>query len=163
MKAFGASVNLELWPVLLRYTKFCLVGGSGLVVDMGIIWLLADRSLLGWNLTLSKLIAAEVAILNNFLWNDVWTFRSLGIERNRWLARVVRFGKFNLICVMGIIFSVLLLNAQVYFLHVNVYLANFISIVVISVWNFIMNLKFGWKSRGDEKAERGETAAARLR
>jgi dolichol-phosphate mannosyltransferase len=162
MKSIAILPNLEWWPLFKRYTKFCIVGGTGVVVDMGIIWLLSDSSMLGWNLTLSKVIAAEVAIFNNFLWNDIWTFRGLRAERNQWLTRLIRFGKFNLICVAGIAFSVLLLSVQVYWLHVNVYLANFISIVVVSVWNFLMNLKFGWKTGAEEKPQTAEPAA-RLR
>jgi dolichol-phosphate mannosyltransferase len=127
-----------------RYGQFCLVGGSGVVVDMALIWLLADPANLGWNLTLSKVLAAEAAIVNNFLWNDLWTFR--GLSARGWRGRAVRFGKFNLICLAGIGLSVLLLQAQVAWLGMNVYLANFISIVAVSVWNFGMNLKFGWNA-----------------
>jgi hypothetical protein len=36
----------------LQFTKFCLVGGSGVLVDMGILYLLADPSRLGLNITL---------------------------------------------------------------------------------------------------------------
>src|SRR5438445_13118724 len=106
-----ALTDWALGRLLKRYAKFCIVGGTGLVVDMGIIWLLASPSTLGWNLSLSKVIAAEVAIINNFVWNDVWTFYELGSGRN---GRFSRFLKFNLICVAGIGLSVLLLNVQVY-------------------------------------------------
>ena len=54
--------------------------------------------------------------------------------------------KFNLICLAGIVWSVLLLNVQVYWLTMNVYLANFISVVLVSVWNFALNLRFGWNA-----------------
>jgi len=141
VKRFGAN------PLFERYVKFCVVGGTGMLVDMGIIYLLASPFLLGWNLSLSKLIAAEAAIFNNFLWNDLWTFRGLAIRRNVWAERLVRLGKFNLICIAGIALSVLLLNAQVYWLNMNVYLANFIAIVFVSVWNFFMNLRFGWNAK----------------
>jgi len=129
-----------------RYAKFCVVGGTGLVVDMSIIYLLASPLTLGWNLSLSKLIAAEVAIINNFVWNDFWTFRGLAESGNIRPERLARFGKFNLICVAGIGLSVLLLNVQVYWLKMNVYLANFISVVLVSVWNFALNLRFGWNA-----------------
>ena len=117
-----------------------------MLVDMGIIYLLASPFLLGWNLSLSKLIAAEAAIFNNFVWNDLWTFRGLAGSGNIRVKRLARFGKFNLICVAGIALSVLLLNIQVYWLKINVYLANFISIVLVSVWNFFLNLRFGWNA-----------------
>jgi dolichol-phosphate mannosyltransferase len=147
MKSVGLLANSGWWPLFRRYAQFCIVGGSGVVVDMGIIWLLADQRTLGWNLTVSKIIAAEVAIFNNFLWNDIWTFRGLGAERTCWLPRLIRLGRFNLICAAGIALSVLLLNVQVYWLQMNVYLANFISIVLVSLWNFFMNLKFGWNAK----------------
>ena len=50
--------------LLKRYAMFCIVGGTGVVVDMGIIWLLASPFIFGWNLSLSKIIAAEAAIFN---------------------------------------------------------------------------------------------------
>ena len=58
-----------------------VVGLSGVAIDMGLLWLLSDPAALGWGLTRSKLIAAESAIVNNFLWNDLWTFRDLVPEQ----------------------------------------------------------------------------------
>ena len=144
MRITGTFAESPTALLLKRYASFCIVGGSGVIVDMGVICLLASPSMLGWNLTLSKVIAAETAILNNFIWNDVWTFRGLVVSGNDCLQRLARLGKFNLICLAGIGISVLLLNVQVYWLHLNVYLANFIAIVLVSVWNFFMNLRFGW-------------------
>ena len=114
------------------------------MVDMLVIYLLVSPALFGWGITVSKVIAAEVAIVNNFIWNDVWTFRGLEAGGNGWRPRFGRFSKFNLICLAGIGLSVLLLNLQVVILHLNLYLANFIAIVLVSVWNFLLNLRFGW-------------------
>ena len=144
MKFADKFFSLVSLPLLKRYVKFCIVGGTGMAVDMTMIYLLATPSMLGWNLSLSKVIAAEVAVVNNFIWNDTWTFRGLGVSGNVWLQRLYRFLKFNLISLAGIGLSVLLLNIQVYWLHVNLYLANFIAIVLVSVWNFFMSLRFGW-------------------
>ena len=149
MKSAGTINDGAFGVMLKRYARFCVVGATGVAVDMGIIYLLADPSMLGWNLTLSKVIAAEIAIFNNFIWNDVWTFRGLTRSGNIRVTRLARLGKFNLICVAGISLSVLLLNGQVYWLKINVYLANFVSIVLVSVWNFLMNLRFGWNGAKD--------------
>lgn len=119
-----------------------------MLVDMGILHVLASSSTLGWNLSLSKTIAAETAIFNNFLWNDLWTFRGMAAGRNTPRQRLIRFLKFNLICLSGIALSVLLLNVQVHGLRWNLYLANFIAIVLVSFWNFLLNVKFGWNSSG---------------
>lgn len=134
-----------------RFIRFGLVGASGVVVDMGILFLLADPRMLGWTLTLSKMCAAETAIVNNFIWNERWTFQDLAARESGWSARMRRFGRFNLICLAGIGISILLLDGQVYFLHLNVYLANLVAIFLASLWNFWMNLKFGWVIRSAKK------------
>lgn len=96
----------------------------------------------------SKAIAAEVAMFNNFVWNDVWTFRqddsSFKILKGDWFKR---FWRFNLICLTGIFISIGLLDFQVYVLHFNPYIANFLAIVTVSLWNFILSFKFGWKTK----------------
>ncbi|RME93467.1 MAG: GtrA family protein [Verrucomicrobia bacterium] len=142
-----------------RYVRFCLVGGSGVVVDMAVLWALADPANLGWNLSLSKALAAEVALLNNFVWNELWTFRGLGGAG--WRARLGRLLKFNLICAAGIGWSVLLLQLQVGWLGWNVYLANLIAIVLVSLWNFWLNLKLGWRAGPGRAAETGGETPAR--
>ena len=58
-----------------RFIQFCLVGFSGLFVDLTVFSLLRKGLELG--LTRSTILSAEVAIINNFLWNDLWTFRDI--------------------------------------------------------------------------------------
>jgi dolichol-phosphate mannosyltransferase len=123
---------------------FCVVGGTGVLVDMGVLFLLADPQMLGWTLSISKALAAEIALVSNFVWNDLWTFRDISTNQSGWRARARRFLKFNLICLAGIALSVLFLKTQMRFFKMNVYVANFIAIVLVSLWNFGLNLKFGW-------------------
>ena len=47
-----------------QFAKFCLVGASGVGVDMLVLHCLAQS--LGWNVSLGKLCSAEAAMLNNF-------------------------------------------------------------------------------------------------
>ena len=99
---------------------------------MAVLWLLV--SVAGWNLSLAKVLAAEAAIINNFTWNNLWTFR--GRARHGGRAWLVGLGRFNVICVAGIGWSVLLLNLGVHGLGWNVYVTNGIAIVLVSGWNF---------------------------
>jgi dolichol-phosphate mannosyltransferase len=128
-----------------RFIRFSLVGFSGVFVDMAIFYLLSDPTTLAWGVTRSKIIAAEVAIINNFLWNDRWTFGDLSQGQNQWQQRLKRFLKFNLICLAGLILNVLLLNFFFNVLHINRYIANLIAIAIVTVWNFWMNLKLSWR------------------
>jgi dolichol-phosphate mannosyltransferase len=121
------------------------VGGSGVFVDMGVLYLLADSHMLGWNVTMAKVCSAEAAMLNNFLWNELWTFRSASRKsREGWLRRLVRF---NAICGIGIALAVLLLHLFHAWLGVNLYVANFFAILLVTIWNFSLNAFFNWRVR----------------
>lgn len=138
----ASTTMLSLPGIVQKYLRFCLVGGSGVVVDMFALFLFGSPDVLGWNLTLSKILAAELAIANNFLWNDAWTFRKEREVGDR--SMCIRFARFNLICCLGIGISVLLLNVLVHSFHWNIYLANLSAIVITSVWNFWLNYKLAW-------------------
>lgn len=128
---------------VIRFLKFGLVGASGVFVDMGILYFL--HGVLGLGLTRSAIAAAEVAIVNNFVWNDLWTFHDLSREQRDWRRIVKRFLKFNLICLAGLILKVLLLNLLFNVFGMNAYLANLLAIAAVTLWNFWVNLKLNWR------------------
>jgi dolichol-phosphate mannosyltransferase len=128
-----------------RFIRFAAVGFSGVIVDMGLLFLLSDPTTLGWGLTRSKLIAAEMAILNNFWWNDLWTFRDLSAQQRGMKARLRRLGKFQLICLAGVAINTILLNLQFNLLGMNRYIANAVAIAAVTGWNFWLNLKISWR------------------
>lgn len=134
-----------------RFLKFGLVGFSGVFVDMAIFYLLSDASTLAWGLTRSKVIAAEVAVLNNFLWNDLWTFRDLAQQQFGWKKLIKRFVKFNLICLLGIGLNLIILNLLFNYFGVNKYIANLIAIAIVTIWNFWFNLKLSWRVTETDK------------
>ncbi|MFM7192800.1 MAG: GtrA family protein, partial [Microcystaceae cyanobacterium] len=110
-----------------------------------VLFLLHDPTMLALPLTRSKILAAEMAILNNFLWNDLWTFREISRRQPGKRQRIKRLIKFNLICLAGLILNVIVLNILVNFLHFNHYLANLLAIALVTVWNFWFNLKLSWR------------------
>ena len=128
-----------------RFLRFAMVGLSGVIVDMGLLYVLSDPTMLAWGLTRSKLIAAEAAIVNNFLWNDAWTFGDVSAHQRGGRQRMRRFGKFQLICLAGVVINTLLLNLQFNLLHMNRYVANAVAIAAVTGWNFWLNLKLSWR------------------
>ncbi|MBE9211399.1 glycosyltransferase [Plectonema cf. radiosum LEGE 06105] len=128
-----------------RFIRFGLVGLSGVFVDMTILYLLSDPNTLALPLTRSKIIAGEIAIFNNFLWNDAWTFADVAMQQKGLKQRLKRFLKFNIICLAGLVINVLVLNLIFNFVISNRYIANLIAIAVATVWNFWVNLKLSWR------------------
>jgi dolichol-phosphate mannosyltransferase len=128
-----------------RFVRFCVVGCTGLAIDMTLLYVFSDPRMLGWGLTRSKILAAETALLNNFIWNDLWTFGAVSRHQRTVGQRIRRFFKFNVICSLGIFFNVVILNIEFNWLHMNRYLANLIAIGIVSMWNYNSNKKFSWR------------------
>lgn len=138
-------VNQQIGFPIGRFIRFGLVGLTGVFVDMAILYLLSDPSTLALPLTRSKIIAGEIAILNNFVWNDAWTFADISMRQKKWDQRLKRFLKFNIVCLAGLVLNVLVLNLVFNFIIPNRYIANLIAIVVATIWNFWINFKLSWR------------------
>ena len=146
LEYFQHLFRLRLYLLQISsFFRFCVVGASGVVVDMSLLFLLSDPKMLGWGLTRSKILAAEAALLNNFIWNDAWTFGDIAKHQNTLGQRVKRFLKFNAICSLGIIFNVVIINIEFNFFHMNRYLANLIAIGLVTLWNYKTNKEFSWR------------------
>jgi dolichol-phosphate mannosyltransferase len=141
LKRFSQSMNFPIG----RFIRFGLVGLSGVFVDMVLLYLLHDPTTLALPLTRSKIISGEIAIINNFFWNDSWTFADVAMQQREWRQRLKRFVKFNLICLAGLVLNVLVLNLVYNFLIPNAYIANLVAIAAATVWNFWVNLKLSWR------------------
>jgi dolichol-phosphate mannosyltransferase len=132
------------WKRLHQFFKFCLVGGSGLLVDMGVLFLLADTRCLVLNVTIAKFCAAETALVNNFIWNEFWTFKRKSSQAIFCQSLFRRFLAFNAICGIGIGLAVLLLHCFHNWCELNLYLSNLLAIFLVTLWNYGMNARFNW-------------------
>jgi dolichol-phosphate mannosyltransferase len=128
-----------------RFIKFSLVGLTGVIVDMGFLYLLSNNIGPELPLTRSKIIAAELAVINNFFWNDYWTFGDISLRQPGKRQKLKRLIKFNLICLAGLVLNVLFLNIFVSIFDYNRYIANLLSIALVTLWNFWFNLKLSWR------------------
>ena len=112
-------------------------------LDMAVFYLL--RGVLGWGLTRSAVLSAEVAIINNFLWNDRWTFGDISRRQTRRRQMIKRFLKFNVVCLLGLLLNVTIINILFNGFGVNAYVAKLLAIAAVTLWNFWFNLKLSWR------------------
>jgi dolichol-phosphate mannosyltransferase len=126
-----------------RFLRFGLVGFSGVFVDLAAFYFL--RTSLNLGIARSTMLSAEVAVINNFLWNDLWTFGDISRQQPKRRQRLKRFLKFNTICLMGIILQALLVSLMHDMLHLNEFVAKPIAIAIVTFWNFWINLKLSWR------------------
>ena len=136
-------LRLDLWQID-RFIRFGISGFSGVFVNLGVLYLL--REIVGLGLTRSAIIADEIAIANNFFWNDRWTFKDISSKQKSKQKRLIRFLKFDLICLSGLILNILLLNIFYNLLGINEYIANIMAIALVTFWNYWFNLKLSWRT-----------------
>jgi putative flippase GtrA len=120
-------------PLAVRWLKFNLVGAIGIVVQMGAFALLFSG--LHWNYLVATSLAVETAVLNNFVWHELYTWRHLPRGSARQVAlRLLRFHLGNgAISILG---NVGLMRLFVGVLHIHHYLASALAIALCSLFNF---------------------------
>ena len=128
------------WQAMNRFMQFCAVGSSGVLVDMGLLAVLVHLSVLP--VVLAKAVACEIAVVNNFLWNDRWTFRNTATGA----SRCARFLRFNGVSLAGLALNVALFAAQVRWLGINLYLANAVAIMVVAGFNYTLSQQWAWRT-----------------
>lgn len=108
-----ASIGKLIAPFLSRrFVRYCAVGLSGTVVNLGALALLAD--VIGWHVNLASALAIEVSILSNFAINERWTFRDKRAQAHPLAPRFVRFHLVSLASAL-VQWSVFLLTNLVWY------------------------------------------------
>ena len=119
------------------FTKFAIVGISGILVNLGVLALLKDG--FDINMKLAGALAIEISIISNFLLNNFWTWKERR-ERSFW-NRFVKYHMVTLISgVVNWIFLVVLTDYGLYYL-----LAQAIGIGAGMIINFFLNHHWTFK------------------
>ncbi len=123
-----------------RFFKFCLVGTSGVFVNMGLLWLLTETA--GFYYLISAIFAIEASIISNFTLNELWTFR----DRRGGTARSVlaRALKFNLVSAAGVGINLTILYGLTEAFGLYYLASNLIGIAAATLWNFGLSYLWTW-------------------
>ena len=162
---YGFEVRFAKWgikiPVLYwarrskTFIKFGTVGFAGTIIDFFFYNIFIGQ--IGIRPATSKAFSTEIAILNNFSFNNFWTFRKRKTHTNIWTKLLI----FNIVSLGGLAIGVLVIK----FFHLvygdgvldlgfvdiqyyNIYF--FVSIPPTMTWNFLMNHFFTWKKEENQ-------------
>jgi len=125
---------------MIRWWKFNLVGVAGMEVQLAALWTLVHL----WRVSdlLAIVLAVETALLHNFVWHELWTWRTTAGP-----GRYKRLLRFHLTSgVLSIPSNALLTGIFRQSLGLPLLLANLAAISVTSVINFALASK--WVFRG---------------
>lgn len=161
---YGLEVRLSKWgiklPVLYwarkskTFIKFGTVGLVGTIIDF--IFYNIFISYLHLPPATSKGFSTEIAIFNNFTFNNIWTFKKRKTKSPLWKKFLI----FNTVSLGGLAIAVLIVK----FLHIvygdgiwnflglkiqyyNLYF--FATVPPVMIWNFLINHFVTWKHEED--------------
>lgn len=125
-----------------RLASFGIVGITGIVVNMGILWILTHFANIHY--ALASPIAIELSIINNFIWNDrfTWRGRRTAHNLNIWHGLF----RFNLVSWIAGSINWFLLVTFTEGLDLYYLWANLLAIALASAINFILNEKWTFKA-----------------
>ena len=153
-------LSLIEWLKKFRYIKFGLVGASGTVVNMAVLFVAQEYLFRAIEdprnrLYASLALAIAVATVNNFTWNRLWTWadrlraaaaHAPAASRLRASRRLLQqFGQYAVASWVGIALQYSLTLWLSHFLHYL--LANVIAIVIASISNFLANDRWTFRHR----------------
>ena len=151
MKAWQQrALQLLQWLSRIRYFKFGVVGASGTVVNMLVLYLCHNYLFDALEADLGKpylslAVAIAVATLNNFSWNRFWTWADRQADASEQAAPGFsqQLLKYALASWLGIGLQYVLTLWWSHFMHYM--LANVLAILVASVSNFLANDRWTFK------------------
>ena len=123
-----------------RFIKFGLVGASGTVINIAVLYLAQEHLLQGIadfhsRLNYSIALAITVATISNFYWNRRLTWRDRKHAAHH--SAFFLFFKYVMAAALSIVIQSLLTKWLALYMHYIV--ANLIAIVLASVVNFVAN------------------------
>jgi dolichol-phosphate mannosyltransferase len=129
---------------LRSWVGYGMVGLAGGLIDLSVFYGLVQRA--GWRPVLALPVAIQTALLNNFVWNESFTFRSrqaLGGQGGI-LSRLLRYEK---VCLPGaainILLTLLLLSQGVELLWAAAW-----GLVAGGAYNLLVNIPSIWRIWG---------------
>jgi dolichol-phosphate mannosyltransferase len=126
---------------LRTFFRFCVVGASGVIINLGSFTLLLW---VGLNQYIASPIAIETSILWNFLLNDRWTFRSRNTENKTGIKAL----KFNAVSFLALAVSyTTFVLLTVIFPEVKPQVHQFIGIPSATFVNYFFNAYWTFRER----------------
>lgn len=138
-------------PGVRQFIKFCIVGSSSFTIDFGLSFILHYYGRL--SVEVANTISFTLAVTNGFFWNRRWTFRAVGLRRQR-----EQYAMFFAVNVIGLILNVSIVKAVI-FIETHTWLdqqpskpvflaAKLAATAIVVFWNFFANKHWTFKRRG---------------
>jgi len=133
-----------------RIIKFGTVGVSGIFVNSAILVFFTEIVRIDYRF--SSITAIEISILNNFLWNSVWTWKDQNVTDSG--SVFLRLLKFHLSCIFTAFFinyGLLILLTELF--NVPYMISNLIGIAAGSAVNFLTSHFWVFQNKNEMRSK----------
>lgn len=120
-----------------QFIKFGLVGLSSTAIDWSIFYLL--NLTFGVYYLYAKVFSFAIAVINSFIWNRRWTFRSQDPNQMR------QFSKFLTIALIGLGLNTLIMYIVVTVLNQQPIAGLVAASAIVVFWDFLANKFYTFK------------------
>jgi dolichol-phosphate mannosyltransferase len=117
----------------LKILKFGIVGGSGVVVNMGLLYILTTYFNIDYKI--SSFFAIETSIITNFLLNNYWTWQDQ--SEKKFSVKIMQYH--ISVGIAAILANWLLLVFLTEVVGIYYMISNLIGIAVGTALNFVIN------------------------
>ena len=117
--------------VIRQFIKFGIVGISSAIIDWGLFYFF-NRYLAIYYL-FAKALSFIFAVINSYIWNRRWTFRSENTQKMQ------EFSKFLIVSVIGLLLNTLIMFIAVEKYHLRYIFGLMLATAIVVFWNFLAN------------------------
>jgi dolichol-phosphate mannosyltransferase len=129
---------------LTTWVSYATVGLAGASVHLALLLFLAVNH--GWALGLALPVAIQVALLNNFAWNRLFTFRRPPRSgRTRGEQLTTGFARYEAVCIPGALLNSLLTILLSRF-GCSILIAGSAGVLIGGIWNLFFNVPAIWRT-----------------
>ena len=153
--------RLRSRPTVAQFMKFCIVGCSGMVVDMSVTVLCVE--VFGLDPRVGATLGFFAAVVSNYILNSLWTFRGTG---SRPIA--TGFGAFLAVCIAGVMIKITVMHLLITYTFMGegrlYLLAAFVGILAATLSNFLGSkyLVFRRREPSQMQSDHGSSGEADL-
>ena len=122
---------MNLVELIKKGLKFCVTGGLNTIIDFAVTTIL--NSILHLNINISKSIGYLCGMINSFVMNKKWTFKTGNKETKKELAKFILVNA----CMLGL--SLLLINGFKTYLSLGDTISNLLSTAIVMAINFLIS------------------------
>lgn len=124
------KLNLLFRKKIVQLIKFGTVGLLGMAIDFMVTYFFKEQ--LHFNPYLANALGFALAVVNNYLVNRKWTFKSHEKAMGKQFAQFLLIALIGLGLNTGCIYVLQLL-------HIPFYIAKCLAIALVFVWNYTLN------------------------